>query len=540
MLKLIVFIGVLSFLNKEVYAQFRVLSGTNVTIDSATTVNLDLSGQNFILDSTTLVTNNGCIVLADSTSLSEQPGYPIVGNGYETTTRNLNQQLFGANIGGLGFYSLTDSIPGVLTIKRFHTAENLSTLGQSIKRRFVLSSTDTLAHNYTFGFLYDPTELNGNIPSNLIVINKSDTSGSWYGLGGTSFANLYKTEVSTDNLGEFTLIGTSLTISTVNDTSFCPLDSIITAFNAQGFFNSDNVFICEISDASGSFVSVVSDDTLTSDLFNFINIYENSFAPSNFYKLRIRSTSPALYSLDTVLHLHSNPLISINNLLDSYCLNLDPQNIGTSPLGGTFNVSFLNQDTIFPSLASSGTFNIEYIYSNSFGCTSIYYDTVIFYAPPSIPVITQNFDTLTSSISSNIQWYLNGSPIAGATNEYLIPTSNGIYEVEHFDTNGCSVFSDTLLFNTLGLPGFDETIAYRIYPNPVTSGENLFLSYDQNTPIKRLIILSVDGKLMYHSNDYSVLNNNIVLNVSILPNGQYLLCTETETKTNYIPFVVVK
>jgi hypothetical protein len=25
-----------------------------------------------------------------------------------------------------------------------------------------------------------------------------------------------------------------------------------------------------------------------------------------------------------------------------------------------------------------------------------------------------------------------------------------------------------------------------------------------------------------------------------LPNGQYLLCTETETKTNYIPFVVVK
>src|SRR6185436_11862212 len=53
--------------------------------------------------------------------------------------------------------------------------------------------------------------------------------------------------------------------------------------------------------------------------------------------------------------------------------------------------------------------------------------TIIVHALPAAPVITQNYDTLTSTPANGYQWYLDGSIIPGATSQILVITQVGMY-----------------------------------------------------------------------------------------------------------------
>jgi CSLREA domain-containing protein len=85
---------------------------------------------------------------------------------------------------------------------------------------------------------------------------------------------------------------------------------------------------------------------------------------------------------------------------------------------------------------------------NALGCHSIFSDavTVTVNPIPSTPTISAGGPTtftaggsvtLTSSSATGNQWYLNGSPIAGATNQTYDATASGDYTVV-VTTNGCS------------------------------------------------------------------------------------------------------
>lgn len=70
--------------------------------------------------------------------------------------------------------------------------------------------------------------------------------------------------------------------------------------------------------------------------------------------------------------------------------------------------------------------------------------TVIVYPLPPKPVIFQN-DTIlyTTTVAATYQWYMNGTPIPGATNDTLIITGTaGDYTLRITDANGCSSISD--------------------------------------------------------------------------------------------------
>ena len=70
---------------------------------------------------------------------------------------------------------------------------------------------------------------------------------------------------------------------------------------------------------------------------------------------------------------------------------------------------------------------------------------------PGKPLITQTGNTIMSSITSAAayQWYLNSTPISGATNNGFDPQTNGTYTLEVKNGNGCSEFSDSFsLFKT--------------------------------------------------------------------------------------------
>jgi len=60
---------------------------------------------------------------------------------------------------------------------------------------------------------------------------------------------------------------------------------------------------------------------------------------------------------------------------------------------------------------------------------------------PVIPTLSMSSGRLRPSNGTPVQWFLDGSPIPGATGPELVVSIEGIYEVEVLDSNGCTVRS---------------------------------------------------------------------------------------------------
>ena len=74
-------------------------------------------------------------------------------------------------------------------------------------------------------------------------------------------------------------------------------------------------------------------------------------------------------------------------------------------------------------------------------------DTVHVYGFPYTPIIAYDSlnHTLSTSNSGNAyQWYFNGSPISGSTNQSHLVIQSGIYQVLAINSSGCATLSDTL------------------------------------------------------------------------------------------------
>lgn len=98
----------------------------------------------------------------------------------------------------------------------------------------------------------------------------------------------------------------------------------------------------------------------------------------------------------------------------------------------------------------AGTSNFNYAINHQIiypSPTIVSQDTIHVYGYPSTPSITfdQTNHTLTTpNLGHAHQWYFNGSPISGATNNHHIVYQSGIYTVVAINPSGCVSFSDTL------------------------------------------------------------------------------------------------
>jgi hypothetical protein len=98
------------------------------------------------------------------------------------------------------------------------------------------------------------------------------------------------------------------------------------------------------------------------------------------------------------------------------------------------------------------------------------YDTCyVAYAAPAIPVITESSGTLTSTVATTYQWYMNGYLVSGETNQTYTPTESGIYIVRITDANGCVYEYSTGYHYTLTATSISEAAKNNlvtIFPNP--------------------------------------------------------------------------
>ena len=92
--------------------------------------------------------------------------------------------------------------------------------------------------------------------------------------------------------------------------------------------------------------------------------------------------------------------------------------------------------------------------------------TVTVNAPPPAPLISLNGQVLQSTPANSYQWYLNGSPLPGATSSTCSVTQNGNYTVEITDANGCTALSAAFPVVDTALDKNAPDAGISIFPNP--------------------------------------------------------------------------
>lgn len=110
--------------------------------------------------------------------------------------------------------------------------------------------------------------------------------------------------------------------------------------------------------------------------------------------------------------------------------------------------------------------DLSAILQSATGCEA-YSDTLTFTVLPTPvePTIDMDGSTLSSSPAPGYQWYLEGEPIPGATDQTWTALEPGSYQVEAINTNGCTAFSSAVVVLTVGVEMGDDAV-FGIWPSP--------------------------------------------------------------------------
>ena len=100
------------------------------------------------------------------------------------------------------------------------------------------------------------------------------------------------------------------------------------------------------------------------------------------------------------------------------------------------------------------------------------------YPSPPKPIITRTGDSLKTGPALDYQWYFNGQPLQGETNQSHQATRVGVYRVAVGNLYRCTSFSDEFPVNVLrvGHAELPESPSITVYPDPVSGTATLKLS----------------------------------------------------------------
>ncbi len=179
--------------------------------------------------------------------------------------------------------------------------------------------------------------------------------------------------------------------------------------------------------------------------------------------------------------------------------------------------------------AASTTGNYSVVVTNSNGCSKGSAVTHIT-EQPTLPTITFQIhaDTLQTFLTNyNLQWFLDGAPISGATNDTYIISDSGEYFLLASDIFGCERSSDTYQINYSISPNLLENISTNVYPIPAKH----FIQIDiagWKTGNADLSLIDMAGRIIYSeeiSSDNSGLRK-ITLELKDISDGFYVLKIE--------------
>jgi hypothetical protein len=167
------------------------------------------------------------------------------------------------------------------------------------------------------------------------------------------------------------------------------------------------------------------------------------------------------------------------------------------------------------------TTTVTYTINEGLSCeNSTTFDVTVMESPDA--TISQDGYELSTSATGDLQWYMNGDPIDGATESSYTCSEDGDYYVIATGTNGCTDQS-----NTITISGTDvEThnlIDFSIYPNPAEG--RVYIDVPENTV--NLTIYDITGKAMLKETDFST----GTIDISAFTSGVYLIEIEKDELT---------
>lgn len=222
--------------------------------------------------------------------------------------------------------------------------------------------------------------------------------------------------------------------------------------------------------------------------------------------------------------------------------------LATGASAGTFSSSTgLSLNTMTGSIdlvaSTPGTYTVTNTVTSTSACGGASATaTVTIIALPTRPTVTVQYNgpttTLTSSATTNNQWYLNGTAIAGATSPTYVVNSAaqlGSYTVTTTSAQGCTSLPSVPLVVTATVRQLaDATI--QLYPNPTSDGKLTVMLTNAHRAVQ-LSVLNMLGQVVYRMALPASAAAAQPLDLSALPTGVYLLRATTADGTATRRFV---
>ena len=267
------------------------------------------------------------------------------------------------------------------------------------------------------------------------------------------------------------------------------------------------------------------------------NIFENPFF------VDVNNNDFNLQSTSSCIDVGSNEFVDFDKDFEGKVRIWDGNNdqtsivdIGAFEFGAPCNVTQL--DTLicfgenFNNWSTSGQYQLTLANQNN--CDSIILVNLTVDEPVDVPTFTQNGDLLTTSTSGNIQWYLNGGPIPGASNKDYTFGKSGEYQVEITNENGCSAISSGIWCVKTGIDDFENS-SFLLYPNPTTN--KFYVRLKQNLKNAELKVFTTTGQLIYTQSINGLKENDIEVSTNNWTKGIYHI--QISTKKNILEGKIV-
>jgi alpha-tubulin suppressor-like RCC1 family protein len=173
----------------------------------------------------------------------------------------------------------------------------------------------------------------------------------------------------------------------------------------------------------------------------------------------------------------------------------------------------------------------HFIYGDDQTCTSANVDVNMLTVPA--VTITASGDTLSTIAGASYQWYFNGNPIPGATNQTYVANESGDYEVEVTFANGCTGVSPVYYHSMTSIHDLTFGII-EVYPNPANDVLNVKFGNEINETMS-ITIYDQYGRLVM--NREFIGGSKLSIDVSQLVTGVYHMTIAGSDVSGNIRFV---
>jgi hypothetical protein len=160
----------------------------------------------------------------------------------------------------------------------------------------------------------------------------------------------------------------------------------------------------------------------------------------------------------------------------------------------------------------------------------------LFCVPLTKPVITANLaniqvPVLTSSAPEGNQWYLDGTAIAGATQQTHTVTAKGMYTTKVTVGECSSEVSNEVSIIITGVAATEGSGMLQVHPNPAT--DKLFISLPGRGD-KRIVITDLQGRVVYRG---ATAEAETTIPVSDYTAGLYIIVVTTQQGNEVVKFI---